>query len=296
MVLSYWRRCFRLQAALAEHTSGKQSPRKRRRRPQFEVLEDRLAPATHTWTGAVSSLWSLDRNWVGGAPASTETNVALIFPNVAANFASLNDIPNLSIQSLNLSAAQSGYTLSGQAITLSGGLNTTTPPSIATNISFGITLNAAQSWLVSGKLALNGPITLGADLTLSMANASTTAFAGALSGPGGLSMVGGTTVLSAANSYTGLTVVNSAGTLLLGAANAVPSTSAVTVGSGATFNENGLADRIASLAGAGNVILGIDVGGSLFTKKVTLYAGRYGCANYGIKGAWLTRFIPAKNL
>ena len=56
------------------------------------------------------------------------------------------------------------------------------------------------------------------------------------------------------NSYTGPTNIT-AGTLQLGAGNAVPSTTAVTVAPGATFNLNGFNDTIGSLAGAGNVIV-----------------------------------------
>src|SRR5262249_44055779 len=41
---------------------------------QLEVLEGRLVPATHTWTGAGADLnWSTAANWTGGVPTSGET-------------------------------------------------------------------------------------------------------------------------------------------------------------------------------------------------------------------------------
>jgi autotransporter-associated beta strand protein len=73
----------------------------------------------------------------------------------------------------------------------------------------------------------------------------------------------GTLTLSAASSYAGLTSVN-AGTLQAGISNAFSSSSAYTVGSGATLDLNSLNQTIGSLAGAGNVTLG----------SATLTAGR----------------------
>ncbi|GEP44778.1 autotransporter-associated beta strand repeat-containing protein [Brevifollis gellanilyticus] len=70
-----------------------------------------------------------------------------------------------------------------------------------------------------------------------------------------------TVILSGVNTYTGTTSV-SAGTLQLGVASSLPSTSAVTVSSGAILNANGFSQTIGSLAGAGNVTMGA---GSLTT-------------------------------
>ena len=69
----------------------------------------------------------------------------------------------------------------------------------------------------------------------------------------GLTKIGsGTLTLSGANTFTGPTTV-SAGTLAAGLANTVPSSSAVTVASGATFVLDGYSQSIGSLTGAGNV-------------------------------------------
>jgi hypothetical protein len=52
--------------------------RNRRVTPRLEALEDRLAPATHQWTGDVSTSWSNAANWVGGSPVG-DPNAVLIF-------------------------------------------------------------------------------------------------------------------------------------------------------------------------------------------------------------------------
>jgi hypothetical protein len=53
-------------------------PRRRGARLLLEALEDRLTPATHTWTGASTSSphWSDPGNWTGGAPQPGESNYA----------------------------------------------------------------------------------------------------------------------------------------------------------------------------------------------------------------------------
>ena len=65
----------------------------------------------------------------------------------------------------------------------------------------------------------------------------------------------GTVTLSAANTYTGATTI-SAGTLQLGVTNSIPSTSAVSVASGAALNIGGFNQTIGSVSGAGSAILG----------------------------------------
>src|SRR5260370_38209599 len=83
------RSCFMLLAWLRKLTySHSQEGKRRQRTPavrqpsrglQLERLEDRLAPATHTWTGAVNNFWSNDATCRGGSPAP-DANADLIFP------------------------------------------------------------------------------------------------------------------------------------------------------------------------------------------------------------------------
>ena len=77
-----------------------------------------------------------------------------------------------------------------------------------------------------------------------------------IEGAAGLTKTGsGTLLLSANNIYAGPTTV-SAGTLRMGASFALPTTTALTVSAGATFDLNSFQTEVGSLAGAGAVTLG----------------------------------------
>jgi autotransporter-associated beta strand protein len=68
-------------ASATRQAAAKRRPRARFR-PHLEPLEDRLAPATLTWTGAAGNfLWSDPRNWAEGTTPYDYNNVYdLIFP------------------------------------------------------------------------------------------------------------------------------------------------------------------------------------------------------------------------
>src|SRR5262245_61834186 len=91
----------------------KRSPIARHRvafRPRLEALEDRQAPAVHTWTGAVNNLWSSAGNWTGGAP--TESGAELIFPGTGAiSFNTQNDLTGVRLSRITFEAG--GYSIKG---------------------------------------------------------------------------------------------------------------------------------------------------------------------------------------
>jgi hypothetical protein len=103
-------------------------------RPSLELLENRLVPAVHTWTGAsmTSNNWSDPENWSGGAPTAGEANVSLIFSNSVGGSptrrTSNNDITGLTVSSIQFTEniytmsfeIAFGYVLTGNAITLAG--------------------------------------------------------------------------------------------------------------------------------------------------------------------------------
>jgi autotransporter-associated beta strand protein len=255
MVLTRWRRWFLQQSAQAMDTCRTARVRRRSIRPRFETLEERLSPATHTWTGAASVLWSDARNWVGGSPAG-DSNAALVFP-VSARTATDNDLDNLTVQSINLVSVDTSYVLIGQPITLTGGIASTAATGGSNTIGLDMTLSSAQTWNASGNLNIAGTVALNAGVTLTVTTADAITFTGALSGPGGLTVAAintGGVVLAAADTYAGATIVSS-GTLHVGATNAVSNASAVTVAGGATLDLGKFSDTIGSLTGAGNVVL-----------------------------------------
>jgi autotransporter-associated beta strand protein/T5SS/PEP-CTERM-associated repeat protein len=92
--------------------------------------------------------------------------------------------------------------------------------------------------------------------TFAINRSDTFTFGGVISGSGAFQQNGtGTTIFTAANTYTGGTIVN-AGTLRLGPGGSLAPTGALTVNAGGTFDLNSFNQTVGSLAGAGNVTLG----------------------------------------
>ncbi len=101
---------------------------------------------------------------------------------------------------------------------------------------------------ITGNVANNG--------TLAFNRADTYAFAGLVSGSGGVDQIGaGATVLTANNTYTGPTNVNS-GVLRAGIASAFSPNSDVNVAAGATLDLNGHSQAVAAVGNAGLINMG----------------------------------------
>jgi autotransporter-associated beta strand protein len=220
------------------------------RRLHLECLEQRLAPATHTWTGATSALWSVATNWSGGSPAG-DLNAVLVFPANAANLSNTNDLTNLTIQSISFSGG-ADYTIGGNSLTLSGG---------------GMTLDQT---VTSGNTVINVPITLGATQTWSVTNPSRTLqIGGVISGPAtaDLTKAGmGTLILSADNTYSGTTTF-AAGFVLV---NGSQPSSNVIVNGGAILGGSG---TVGTITTSGVINPGGPGPGILRSGNVTFNAG-----------------------
>ncbi|MCC8395409.1 autotransporter-associated beta strand repeat-containing protein [Paraburkholderia sp. MMS20-SJTR3] len=119
------------------------------------------------------------------------------------------------------------------------------------NVGYGLTWQAGAT-LGNGTFTLtNATDAFNVDVALANEAASSTGWNGA-----DLTKVGaGTLTLSAQNTYTGATAVNG-GTLAMGIANAIATSSAVTVNSGATLALNDFSQTLNDLSGAGAVTLG----------------------------------------
>ena len=97
------------------------SLRKRSTRLECEALEDRVTPATLTWLGAASGLWSNPGNW--GTTDQTHTvpydGADLVFPATAGNLTQIDDLPALSLSTITFLGG--GYQISdNNGITLPG--------------------------------------------------------------------------------------------------------------------------------------------------------------------------------
>jgi autotransporter-associated beta strand protein len=251
-------------------TSGRRRGTAASRKPscrlQVEPLEDRLTPATHTWTGA-GVYWSDPTSWTQaqGAPALTcDHSPDLVFPVSAwSNNACVNDLTGFTVRSITFTGGF--YDLTGNPISLTG----------------GITVNASQIETVHLGLVL--PIVPGYfPPYLQAASGGDLDIRGSISGPGSLMTLGqGQVDLAGPGTYAGSTFIW-AETWASGN-NTLPAGTAVTVNAGYTL---GLAasQTIGSLAGAGRVQLaynGVDlcIDGSgtntTFSGTIDGYGGLY---------------------
>ncbi|HET6573645.1 MAG TPA: MBG domain-containing protein [Fimbriiglobus sp.] len=150
---------------------------------RFEQLEDRLAPATFTWSGVgADANWSTAANWVGGvAPAGNSAAVEdLVFPAGPTAKTATNDLPAGGVFN-SITFGAGGYTLAGNPIVLglpattgSGAivvntgalgnvLNIDTKLGASANFEQTITVESGAELTVAGKLSGNAGSTLTKD-------------------------------------------------------------------------------------------------------------------------------------
>ncbi|MGC8641639.1 MAG: beta strand repeat-containing protein, partial [Isosphaeraceae bacterium] len=190
------------------------SSRRRRRVeliPDFEPLEIKLAPSVMTWTGGgTTTNWSDASNWGGTAPVAGDD---LVFPSVTNETANNDFTAGTSFNSITISG--SGYSLTGNAIALTGG--------ITASFSSGSSTDNIATALGNGSVSVSA----GGELIQG----------GAVSGSAGLALTGGGTLfLTSSSSYTGTTTVTTGSTLNLGGAIATD----VTVDSTSTLEGSGI--------------------------------------------------------
>jgi autotransporter-associated beta strand protein len=233
------------------------------------VLAVRIAPGV-TWDGqADHTTWNTSvANWNSGVnPASTYADSDIVFfgDSAPSNGTSVTLNATVSPDEVAVNSNSDNYTFSGSgAIAGSAVLvkQGTSQLTITTDNTFsgGTTIsggtlqvgNGGSSGSIgSGAITNNGALVYDLNGSAAVANA--------ISGAGTLTQSGtGTLTLSGANSYSGATTVN-AGTLIAGAAGALPSGDPLAINGSATVklaSETGL-ESLSSLAIAANATLDI---------------------------------------
>ncbi|MBP8294454.1 MAG: hypothetical protein KAX84_00005, partial [Burkholderiales bacterium] len=189
---------------------------------QISIVMPVLLSTSRIWTGGgVTDLWTDPDNWLNGvAPAPGDS---LNFPEVAAQKSNTNDFaPGTHFNSIALNG--NGYTLDGNAITLTSGISGNAPNSAPSRIDMDIDLDQAQAFdAVSSAIWIGGALRLnGYALTLNCSR-SVSIF-GQISGGGGITKNGtGFLLLTEDNSYSGVTQLNG-GMVFLSHGNALGAT------------------------------------------------------------------------
>jgi hypothetical protein len=213
--------------------------------------------AAKTWSGAVDQFWSVPGNWGGILPASGDP---LVFPSGASNLSNTNDLA-AGINYSQILMTGSGYTLAGNGLGLSGGINNQSGS--PNTISLPLTLQATQSFV--GRLNL-GAIGLGVHtLTLGGGGPDFITVSGPVTGTGGIT-VNGSISLSGNNSYSGQTLISNFTVLNLNGAIAA-SPVLVTAGN---LNGSGI---VGSLTTAPAPFANVSLGGILASGPVQLGSG-----------------------
>ena len=236
------------------------------------TLNEENVSLTYYWVGGSSASWSVPGNFATDHTGATpETGQLVAVDNVVLTADSPSGT-NTASQTLDNSYAINSLTFSSTAPAIhlstgSGGNGASNTLTLRATNGFGVTVGSSSPVTTnyaagiglemqngSAAQTLNVPITLGGSQTWeidSPTNALTVQ--GAISDDGAgysLTKTGvGTLILSAANTYSGGTVV-SAGTLMLGSGGSLLSTAALTANGGA-FDLAGNNQTVASLSDGG---------------------------------------------
>jgi autotransporter-associated beta strand protein len=305
----------------------------------FTILTGSLVPisAQTIWTGGGGdNNWSTANNWNNNVVAA---NPSLAVLNFAGGVRLTNTVnANWTVAGINFTNTAGAFNIGssgGSTLTINGSGIVNADNSLQT-LSSAIALGTNQTWSTTstGNLAVSGTINT-AGFTLSTSPtvdaARTITLSGAVSGAGSLTVGGvGTTILSGAtaNTYSGVTTINSGGlrlqktagvnaiagnitigdgtgtdTLTLAANNQIADTSAVTLNAAGTpvFNLAGFTERVGSIASS-NTGASITLGnnGSLTAGDAanTTYAGAItgtGTASFTKQGSGTTVLTGANS-
>jgi len=237
--------------------------------------------ATVSWDGGGSSAnWGANNNWnPNGDPAAGSD---LIMTGSARLTNTVNNASGTagSYNSITFGAGASGTFLIGGGILTNGAggiVNNSANLQMFTNTL--IVMSAAQTWNASsGALGISSAITNGGNL-LTITGGNNTTLGGKITGTGGLTKSGAGTLMltgTVANTYSGVTtinagqitlqktagvdaiagniIINTGGTLLLGASDQIISTADMTL-AGGTFETGGFDETLDTLTLTANSVI-----------------------------------------
>lgn len=209
---------------------------------------------TSVWPGGTGD-WATAGNWSGSVLPASGANLIFAGPggDSANSLSAISTSGGGTVGSIIFSNTATGsYNLTGNAITISGGVSNET--TFAQTLSLPLTLNHDNNFSADNGDLSFASITNAANQVTFAGNNNITV-GGTISGVGALTMNGnGTLTLNGTNTYGGSTLFNS-GTLQLGNASAIPSGSLLNILSGLTLNLN-YPLSIGGLAGSGTIVMG----------------------------------------
>ena len=235
-------------------------------------LDSKVNAAVKTWDGGGGNAnWNTAANWDGaGSGAVPAAGDSLVFAGATRLSNTNNFTAGTSFDGISFASGASAFTLGGtSSVALTSGV--TNSSSSLQTITLPISIAATQTFNTGS-----------AGLTQGGTGASPI---GLISGAGGLIKTGsGTLTLNAANSYLGATTI-SEGRLFLSnsGAGTLPSATAVSVASLATFDIGDRSHTVGSISGAGSIVGNASnnqftVGGNNGT---TLFSGNITFSNAG---------------
>ncbi|WZO99892.1 Ig-like domain repeat protein [Isosphaeraceae bacterium EP7] len=245
----------KLADGLAQSRKNERSRRRQRTNLKFEPLENRQLLATRIWDGGGSdNLWTTAANW--STDVAPVANDDLTFPTSGVRYSPVNDFIATTFGTITF--GDYGYNVTGNPISLTGGITSTYTGVVSSSLDTDITLLSNIAVSVSGGgLGLGGAISDGAD-----------AFGLTKTGAGSLGLNG-------ANTYDGTTTI-SAGAISISNDQALGSTDGNTVINGGSLYVLGGSPRTVaenlSLTGGGSgasVLVGIN-GDSTLTGNITI--------------------------
>jgi large repetitive protein len=273
-----WRRW--LGSLFARRANAKQN---RRQRLRLELLENRLAPATFTWSGAsgLNNNWSTPGNWVGNAApsGSAATLDNLVFPGGVSLLNSNNNLLPIgtTLPTFNsITISGNNYNISGLPLILGSanatGSGTLTVPAgafgdvIALNVGLGGAAGAKQFFTVNAgaTVTITGKLSGSTGSTLTKEGSGTLILSGdnsAFTGPVALDNTAGTleiTTATALGSGSSATAVGNNSTLAISNVTGIIAENLILNGPGASGNQGALLNLSGNNTLSGNIELDSD--------------------------------------